>query len=73
MEQEVYKVSNDLKTTLSEIASLSNHKNTKVALSARQVKGHWPISSLKLYIILCISCLCGSQLLVCVCGLINVI
>ena len=40
MEQEVCKLSVDLKTTLSDIASLSNHKNSKVALSARQVKGH---------------------------------
>lgn len=38
--QETYK-SEDLKKTLLDLASLNNHKNSKVALSARQVKGNY--------------------------------
>ena len=40
MSQETYNLSDDLKKTLHDLASLSNHKNSKVALSARQVRGH---------------------------------
>jgi len=40
MTQETYNLSDDLKTTLYNLASLSNHKNSKVALTARQVRGH---------------------------------
>lgn len=40
MSQETYNLSDDLKTTLYDLAALSNHKNSKVALSARQVKHH---------------------------------
>ena len=35
--EETYNMNEDMKTTLSQLASLSNHKNSKVALAARQV------------------------------------
>ena len=35
--EEPYKMSEDLKLILSKLASLSYHKNSKVALTARQV------------------------------------
>ena len=35
--EEAYNMNEDLKNTLSQLASLSNHKNSKVALAARQV------------------------------------
>ena len=38
--QETYNLSEDLKKMLHDLASLSNHKNSKVALSARQVRHH---------------------------------
>ena len=41
--QEAYNVSDDLKQTLSKLASLNNHKNSKVALSARQVSLYYTV------------------------------
>lgn len=38
MAQETYNLSDDLKKTLRDLALLHNYKNSKVALSARQVK-----------------------------------
>ena len=40
MTEETYNLSEDLKTTLHNLAALSNHKNSKVALTARQVRGY---------------------------------
>ena len=37
--EESYNTNEDLKVTLSQLASLSYHKNSKVALAARQVGG----------------------------------
>ncbi len=37
MSQDTYNLSDDLKKTLHDITALNNYKNSKVALSARQV------------------------------------
>ena len=42
--EESYNMSEDLKLTLSQLASLSYHKNSKVALAARQVGGAYTVT-----------------------------